>query len=429
MQDIKICYHHDASSTAEALCSEQELLEQLQQFKFGDDDGGYIEVPPEQYQAIMASLQEKIKLGKFKNASGKPIKNPNEALKRLKPGKLSFKQVQNIAKAGNLDSITFDVKSNALRCSCALGASLAIGIALSLWRGQSLGDALKTNVKSSLNSSLSSMAISVTTSQVLRTALSQVGTKSTNQLMGALYQNNVGKNGIEQLAKFSTGSALPGSQAVGHVANMVRSNIIASIVTTTVLTAPDFYRAAFKKSISWQQFSKNLTINSVSIAGGSVGWMVGAAAGASVGSALPLVGTAIGGIAGGLIGAFGAGTIFGKATKSLADKVRADDAQLMLKLCEQVGIQLCQDYLLSTTEAQELIAKMSAHINPKFLQKLYQSARKDNERLKWCYEYCEPWAQQIVHKRPSLIFPDDLSLADIHTLSLESEAGAASNQA
>lgn len=105
----------------------------------------------------------------------------------------------------------------------------------------------------------------------------------------------------------SLGKAVYGSAAVNHVAKLLRTNVVTSAVTTVVISAPDFYRAAISGSVSWAQFSKNLMVNGAGVAGGAGGWMGGAAVGAAVGSAFPVVGTAIGGFVGGMLGTMASG--------------------------------------------------------------------------------------------------------------------------
>ena len=58
-------------------------------------------------------------------------------------------------------------------------------------------------------------------------------------------------------------------------------------------STPDFYRAIFKRSISWQQFAKN----TAGVVTGTAGWIGGAA----VGSIFPGIGTVAGGLIGGIV--------------------------------------------------------------------------------------------------------------------------------
>ena len=384
-----------------------------------DDDGtflfdnSYVEVPPEQYDQIISSLKEKIKLGKVKTSSGKTIKNPDTILQNIKKGGLSYKQVRNIARAGNIDSLKFDIKTNAVSCSCSLGVSFAIGMALSIWGGQNIRQAFVTNLRSSLNSSLSSMLISVATAQVLRTSVSAVGAGATTSVVGNLYGSSVGHRVIDSLASYSAGTALSSAGAVAQVSSLLRTNVISGAVTAAILTAPDFYRAIFAKSISWQQLTKNMALNIASIAGGTGGWLVCAAIGASAGSVIPGAGTAVGGLVGGIAGAFAGSTVATRIARKGLDKIRPDDAQLMIDICQKAAVKLCVDYMLSEDEAALLIEAMQKQINRKWLMSLYASGSNDDERLQWCYSDLEQHAFDIACKRQHLTTPDNDELAEL----------------
>lgn len=402
---VLMVYNESALKTA------QSILNKLRSNKGNDHEK--IEIPPEQYSEVMEILNKQVDLKDESVKGTYNVKDPKQALGKIVPGELSFTQVSNIAKAGNLDSITFDIKTNAVHCSCGLGASLAIGIALSLWRGQSFNDALKSNFKNSLGSSMSTLIMSVGTNQLLRTALSQVGANYSNRMLCALYQTSLGRQAIDNFVKFSSGNALHGSAAINQMSSVLRSNIIASICATTVLTAPDLYRAAIKKSMSWQQFSKNFAINSISIVSGSAGWVLGASAGATIGSVFPIVGTGIGGVVGGLAGSVCLGAGSGKITKILLDKIRPDDQKIMFDLCKNVCAKIANDYLLSNEEATKLVNYMAANINPKFLRNMYRSGKTNQEREQWCYLYFDRYAFDLVYQRPPIHLPNDQTLDNI----------------
>ena len=211
------------------------------------------------------------------------------------------------------------------------------------------------------------------------------------------------------------------------VSKTLRSNVVTSVITTAVMTAPDFYRAAFAGSISWKQFSKNLAVNASSVAGGAAGGFGGAAAGASLGTLiLPGIGTVIGGALGGLAGAFGGGTLAGKAAKAVADSITPDDSQEMLDLCQEVGESLAFDYLLSEKECHEFIEKLQGIINLDFLRDMFASSKYNSGRRAWARARFEPLVQDIVKQRHQLIIPTkyelSLAVAEIVDESLDSHA-------
>lgn len=87
----------------------------------------------------------------------------------------------------------------------------------------------------------------------------------------------------------------------------MRSNVITSVISTAVITAPDFYRATIEGSISWSQLTKNLIVNASGVAGGVVG-----------------------GLAGALLG----GTFVQKRAKAVLDEFVEDDAKQTISLAQ-----------------------------------------------------------------------------------------------
>ena len=361
------------------------------------------EVPKGQGDAVKAKLREDIKQGKIHTKDGTTITDPNMADEMVREGNVTYEQAKNIAKAGNIDSIKFDVANSAITCSCVFGISFCVSLAFALWEGKSVKDAVKEGLGSALTAGLETMVISVASQQLLRTKLIGHGTK-----IAARYLTRVVWT------------------AMNVVSKTMRSNVVTSVISTAVITAPDFYRAAFAGSISWKQFSKNLAVNASSVAGGAAGWFGGAAAGAAIGSIVPGVGTAIGGFVGGALGAFGVGTLAGKAAKAVADSITPDDSKEMLDLCQEVGESLAFDYLLSEKECHEFIEKLQGVINPDFLRDMFASSKDDSGRRAWAHERFEPLVQNIVEQRHPLITPTkyelSLAVAEIVDESLDSHA-------
>ena len=385
------------------------------------------EVPKGQGDAVKAKLREDIKQGKIHTKDGTTITDPNMADEMVREGNVTYEQAKNIAKAGNIDSIKFDVANSAITCSCVFGISFCVSLAFALWEGKSVKDAVKEGLGSALTAGLETMVISVASQQLLRTKLIGHGTKiAARYLTRVVWKTGIGKSAIQHLASALAGKTLTGAAAMNVVSKTMRSNVVTSVISTAVITAPDFYRAAFAGSISWKQFSKNLAVNASSVAGGAAGWFGGAAAGAAIGSIVPGVGTAIGGFVGGALGAFGVGTLAGKAAKAVADSITPDDSKEMLDLCQEVGENLAFDYLLSEKECHEFIEKLQGVINPDFLRDMFASSKDDSGRSAWAHERFEPLVQNIVEQRHPLITPTkyelSLAVAEIVDESLDSHA-------
>lgn len=386
------------------------------------------EVPKGQGDAVKAKLREDIKQGKIHTKDGTTITDPNMADEMVREGNVTYEQAKNIAKAGNIDSIKFDIANSAITCSCVFGISFCVSLAFALWDGKSVKDAVKEGLGSALTAGLETMVISVASQQLLRTKLIGHGTKiAARYLTRAVWKTGIGKSAIQHLASALAGKTLTGAAAMNVVSKTLRSNVVTSVITTAMMTAPDFYRAAFAGSISWKQFSKNLAVNASSVAGGAAGGFGGAAAGASLGTLiLPGIGTVIGGALGGLAGAFGGGTLAGKAAKAVADSITPDDSQEMLDLCQEVGESLAFDYLLSEKESHEFIEKLQGVIDPDFLRHMFASSEHDSGRRAWARARFEPLVQDIVKQRHPLLIPTkyelSLAIAEIVDESLDSNA-------
>ena len=79
--------------------------EQTGLFRYWNKDGTpmQIEVPSDQYPGAVQSMRDRIKNGKVPG-----VTDPDQAENIVRKGKLTYKQAVNIAKAGTIESLTFD---------------------------------------------------------------------------------------------------------------------------------------------------------------------------------------------------------------------------------------------------------------------------------------------------------------------------------
>lgn len=389
-------------------------------YRYGDMK---IEVPKGQGEAVRQQLEEKAKAGKLKDAKGNTI-SPDKVKDLVKEGSVTYEQAKRIAKAGNVDSIMFDVKNSAITCSCVFGISFAMSMAQSIWSGKPMDEAVKSALKQSFAAGLGTLVISVTSQQLLRTSVGQVGKVASRYAVHGLYKTALGKQAIEKLATYTVGKTIYGAAAVNHVSKLLRSNVITGVVTTAVMTAPDFYRAAISGNASWKQLGKNLAVNAASVAGGTGGWIAGAAAGAAVGSVIPFVGTAVGGFLGGLAGALAGGTAAGAAAKGIADQFARDDADEMMDLCQDAAADLASEYMLTEQEMTAFVSKLQDTINIDFLRDMYGSGEYDSDREAWARNKFKPLIKEVVKARQHISLPsaEDLAILTYHSLeALEKE--------
>lgn len=392
---IQTKYHRTPASTVQAGFDSKSGL-----YRYG---GQVLEVPKDQYAECVAIMREKIANGRVPG-----VVDPKEAERLVQSGSITYKQARNIARAGNIDSVLFDIKTQAVTSFSIFAISFAVHFAKRQWNGGSTEDALKDALKSAGTAGLTTSVTGVLTAQILRTRAAAMGTVAARRGIQAVARKSTGKIAIQKLAQASTGKAIHGAAAVNHVAKLMRTNVISSAISTAVTSAPDLYRAAYSREASWHQFSKNLTVNAGGTAAGTVGWMGGATAGAALGSLVPGAGTAIGGIVGGLAGALAAGSLGTGATKRVLDLVIEDDAVRMSELLHNALGKLASDYLLSEGEIEKLMHIVEDTVDARWLRGMYRSGtsnHSDARRQAYAYDSFDKACLEIVKKRPRVTLP------------------------
>lgn len=260
-----------------------------------------IEVPKDQYTDAVRIMRGRISRGQVPGVS-----DPNMAEQLVLKGHYTYDEAVRIAKAGNIDSIKFDIRTQAVACAFSCGLSFAINYAAAKSNGASHEDALRIATQQAAKSGITTMITGVATQQLLRT---QVGrnfaaliTKAIKPTVRTVMKSECGKQMVTKTASVMAGKQVTGAAAANIATKALRTNAIVSTALFVGTTIPDTVKFCRGK-ISGRQFAENTTSNAASI-GGS--W-VGASAGAAIGSAIfPGVGTVVGGIVGGLGAGIGA---------------------------------------------------------------------------------------------------------------------------
>ena len=97
-----------------------------------------IEVPSDKYDDAIRAMEEKSVVDKQKGVS-----NPEEAKNIIRKGHFTYEQARNIAKAGTIESLTYDAVNGTIVASTAFGVTAMITLATSVWNGDDFDDALK----------------------------------------------------------------------------------------------------------------------------------------------------------------------------------------------------------------------------------------------------------------------------------------------
>ena len=350
-----------------------------------------IEVASDKYEDAVSAMADKIRNGQVKG-----VTDPGEARNIVKPGNFTYEQAKNIARAGNVDSLVYDIKSGAVISLSALGVSAAISLAVSLWSGDEPKVALKNAAYSGIRVGGTTLIVSVLSSQIAKSSISTALNPSFQMLAKAM-----GPKAYAVLANaFRSGTNISGAAAANSAAKLLKGNAITAIVTTAVLTMFDVKDIA-RGRISGPQMARNFIKNTTTVAGGSAGWVGGAAIGSLV---MPGVGTVIGGLFGSIIAGGGLGVLVDKATGHFIDS----DAERMMELIQDAFLDICEAYLLNKDEAEKVSDALSAKISDKALKSMHAS----KEQSEYARKLIEPLALNIVKKRPHIEMPNEQLLED-----------------
>lgn len=105
-------------------------------------DGMKLEVPKDQYEECVRLMREAISQGKVAG-----VTDPDMASKIVVKGHVTYAQAQKVAKAGNWESIKFDMRTQAISCARAAVISGVIGFWNVKKQGLSNGEATKETAK------------------------------------------------------------------------------------------------------------------------------------------------------------------------------------------------------------------------------------------------------------------------------------------
>lgn len=338
-----------------------------------------IEVPSDKYDEALKMMEEKIRKGQVKG-----VTDPKEAKNIVRKGHFTYAQVKNIAKAGTIESLTYDSVNGAIIATSAFGVTAIITLATSVWNGEDFESALKIATYSGLKVGGTAFVTSVLAAQLSKAGLNSALVGSSEAIVSIMGP----KASAILINAFRTGAKpIYGAAAMKSAAKLLRGNAITAGVTFVVLSSFDIVNI-FRGRISGKQLFKNMTGTAASVGGGTGGWIAGAAAGSAI---MPGVGTVIGGIAGSLIG----GAVAGKVTNTVVGAFIEDDADEMVKIIQDVFTEMASEYLLSGKEAEKSVDKLRDILDGKMLKNMFASG----DRKQFARELLIPIIENEVSKR------------------------------
>ena len=257
--------------------------------------GQRLEVPKDQYEKAVELMRERIKKGDVPG-----VDDPNMAEKIVKKGHFTYDQAVRVAKAGNIESIKFDIKTGAVTCLSAAGLSFVLVYANDIINGMDPVDAVKHAGNTCGVTAIVTMAAHVSTSQILRMESADGVLKKVEQFsekaVGKIRNSKVGRTVLDKAVTGLTKET--GERAIVTAGRrLLTSSAVSAVVTTVIITSADVIEGINGKK-EWSDVGKDAAANVAGTAGGLVGGWGGAALGTAI---CPGVGTVVGGIVGSLV--------------------------------------------------------------------------------------------------------------------------------
>lgn len=317
-----------------------------------------IEVPSDKYEDALRAMEEKIRRGQVNG-----VTDPKEAKNIVRKGHFTYAQAKNIAKAGTIESLTYDAVNGVIIATSAFGVTAMITLATSVWNGEDFDDAIKLATYSGIKVGGTAFVTSVIAAQLSKAGLNSALVGSSEAIVSVM-----GPKASAVLINAFRAGAKPiyGAAAMKSAAKLLRGNAITAGVTFVVLSSFDVANI-FRGRISGKQLFKNMVGTAATVGGGTGGWLAGAAAGSAI---LPGVGTVIGGIVGSLIG----GAAAGKVSNAVVGEFIEDDADEMVEIIQEVFTDMASEYLLSNKEAEKSVDKLKDKLDGKVLKDMFASS-------------------------------------------------------
>lgn len=319
-------------------------------YRYLDKNGNpmQLEVPSDQYDEAVRCMEQKIKEGKVPGVS-----DPKRAKDLIRKGHVTYAQAKAIAKAGTIESLTFDAAHGVIIGASALGISATITFAQAIWNGESVEKAVDQALIAGLQAGGAGFLIAVGTAQMARTGVNQVLMTPSIALVKVLPPP------VRQaLVNFlRTGAPIYGEAATRNLAKLMRSNVIASTVTIVVLSSGNIINY-FRGRISAAQLMAEVSVLAAGIVGGYIG---GAFLGALFGP--------LGAIAGGMI----VGSLSSSAAQKLISEFHESDAEKMIEILQDSLQQLASGYLLNQEEGLLVVEELRKLLNAEVLLCMFAS--------------------------------------------------------
>ena len=349
-----------------------------------NDNPMQVEVPSDQYVDAVVRMKEHIKKGEVPG-----VTDPNQAEHLVRKGKITYAQARNLAKAGTIESISFDAANSAVVCLSALGVSAAVALAITYWKTHSMAEAAAAAFNTGISVYGLSFAANVLSSQVARTMvpkLLQPGLRLLSNIIGPQKTQSI----INVIRSMAGKKAIYGAAAQNHFVKYLSTNFVSSAVMFVVFSIPDTIKIIEGK-ISKAQYVKNIITLAASMGGAAVGAAGGAYIGNRIGRfAGPL------GFVGGTVG----GAIVGGTTHQLLSLFREDDVIILGRMLNSyIAIEMI-DNMLNEDEQNKLVDILNN--NEKGIKRLIERLNQSKDQVRTIHDFMVPLIKQATSDREKI---------------------------
>ena len=265
-----------------------------------------VEVPSDQYDSAVAVMKEKILNGQIPG-----VHDPERASALVVKGHCSYEQAVCVAKAGTVESLTYDAATGMVAGLAAGGISATVSYLLAKAGDKSKEESREKAIKSGVSVGTKAAATTVVAGQLSKTGLNSALTGGSELVASAM-----GPQASAAIVNaFRSGSNIYGAAAVKSCAKLLRGNVITGCAMAAVLSAGDAVKLC-NKEITGEQFTKKAAGNVAMISAGKAGFIMGQ-------TLIPIP------VVGGLIGSFVAGAVAGKVTDLILNtgsRIQAQEA-------------------------------------------------------------------------------------------------------
>lgn len=343
-----------------------------------------VEVPKDQYEQAVQSMRRRIENGQVPG-----VTDPEAARTIIREGRITYKQARNLAKAGTVESITYDIATGVVSCSAMAGISAISVFAITFWRTKDPKKSANAALETGIQVFGPAFVGRILAAQLARTTVPDLLIPATDSLAKVLNPQIV-QSIVNSFRELAGKKSIYGAAAQKSFAKALRTTVLVQIVIFGVTSIPDTYRVISGK-ISGAQYTKNITASALSLAGAAGG---GIAAGKFV-AKVPLPNPAVKavGVGGAVIG----GAALGAVARKAGAVFKEDDIIINLRMINGIIGYMCVDYLLSPKETNRLIDLLNE--SEKAVENLAKELTASDKQGSDVETFLEPYFEQIVADR------------------------------